>query len=42
MIIIIIMPCYKNSKLIMTAACYRGGESIITSLIIIKIRLVHF
>ena len=36
------MFCYKNSKLIMTAARYKGGKLIITSLIIIKIRFVCF
>ena len=42
MIIIMTMPYYKSGKLIMSAACYKGGKSMMTSLIIIKIKFVSF
>ena len=38
-----IIPGYEVSKSIITAACYKGGDLIITSLIIIiKIKFVCF
>ena len=36
------MAYYTNGKLMITAVWYKDGKSIITSLIIIKIRFVYF
>ena len=36
------MLCYQNGKSIITTPCYKDVESMITSLIIIKIRFVCF
>ena len=37
------MPCYKSGKSIMMGVCYKNGDIIIISLIIImKIRFVCF
>ena len=41
-IIIMTIPYYESSKSIMTAACYKDGKLIITSLIIMKIIFFHF
>ena len=36
------MLCCKNAKLIMTTACYKDAKSMMTNLIIIKIRFIYF
>ena len=42
MIIIMIMPCYKNDILMMKVACDKRGKLMMTNLIIIKVKFVYF